>query len=106
MFECEPSLADPHVPWSYNRLTFDTQHETDRVICEIDPGYETLTVNWSRNGMVLVSLDLNWVSGLETELNRASETLVAHFRDPHILPLRLQLKPAVSVSWGTDAQPA
>ena len=106
LFECEPTLADAKVPWCYNHLTFKTRRGSDDLTFEIEPGYETLKVRWSRHDVPLVSLDLNWVSGLEAELKPESEALVAHFRDRHILPLRVQLKPTISVSWSTDVQPA
>jgi hypothetical protein len=106
LFETEPSLADAGVPWAYNALRFETQRGTnDRVICEIEPGYERLEIRWSRDGVDLIHLDLHWVNQLLVENEGGREALVARFRDDHLLPLRLQLRPSIHIRWGTDPEP-
>ena len=105
LFECEPVLADKDVPWSYNHLTFKTTRGLDQIVCEIEPGYHTLKFEWKQNAQSLVTLDLNWVAGLTAELTGQAEALIATFRDEHLKPLRIQLKPNVSVSWGTTVEP-
>jgi len=55
-----------------------------------------------RDGKEVVQLDLKWVSGLAVEGHDGSEALVVTFRDQHLRPLRLQLRPAVHLAWGTS----
>jgi len=105
LFECEPILTDKGVPWSYNHLTFTTARGDDRIVCGIEPGYHTLKFEWSKGGERLVSLDLNCVAGIRTENQGGTEALVVAFRDKNLTPLRIQLKPCVSVSWGTNIEP-
>lgn len=104
LFECEPSLTDANVPWEYNCLRFDTTRGADRIICEIEPGYEVLRLQWSRDGTEIVRLGLNWVCGLTVEVEGGREVLVGTLRDPAIEPFRLQMRPQVHLSWGTAMQ--
>lgn len=104
LFECEPALTDVGVPWAYNALRFETTRGPDHVVCEIEPGYEEVRLRWSRDGAELVRLDLHWVAGLAVEAEAGREALVGTFRDEHVRPFRLQLRPHVHFAWGTSAQ--
>jgi hypothetical protein len=101
LFECEPTVSDSGVPWAYNCLRFDTHRGPDRVVCEIEPGYETVRLWWHRDNVEVVRLSLNWVRGLTVEKLAGVEALIALFRDPALEPLRLQLRPRVQIRWGT-----
>ncbi len=106
IFETEPEVLDPDVPWFYNRLTFVTHRGSDKVTCVIEPASRILQIDWSRNGERMVTLDLNWVESLEVVTEQPVETLTARF-DPNV-PLEscvLQLKPSVYVRWGTSMGP-
>jgi hypothetical protein len=105
LFECEPALTDERVPWAYNCLRFDTTRGVDRLVCELEPGYEELRLYWTRNGEEIIRLDLHRVVGLEVQLSSAAEALIASFRDQHVLPLCLQLKPTIVIRWGTSLYP-
>ena len=105
LFECEPVLADKDVPWCYNHLTFKTNRGSDQIVCEIMPSYHALKLAWTRDGQQLVSLDLNSVAGITLELDGQTEAFTATSRDENLAPLRVQLKPHVSVSWGTTIEP-
>lgn len=104
LFESEPEVLDPGVPWAYNKLRFRTVRADDEIDREIEPGYEELRLRWSRAGKEVVRLDLRWVSGLAVEVADGSEALVAKFRDHHLRPLRLELRPAVHLAWGTSLE--
>ena len=105
IFESEPVLKDADVPWGYNHLTFTRTMGDDRVDCEIEPGYETLKFRWKRSGVEVVDLDLHWVSGLQVECEQGREAMVATFRERSgLLPLRIQFRPSVRISWGTSAE--
>src|SRR5688500_147593 len=104
LFEVEPSLTDQGVPWAYNSLRFETRRGTDDVLCDIEPGYEEVRLRWSRDGVELVRLDLRWVAGLLVESGDGVERLVGTFRDPHVEPFELQLRPSVHVKWGTAVE--
>ena len=105
-FEVEPTVLDQGVPWAYNSLAFDTTRGEDRVVCEIQPGYGEVRVRWSRKGADLVRLDLRRVAGLAIERAGEREILVGTFDSNGLLPMRLQLRPAMYLSWGTTDEPS
>jgi len=103
-FECEPALADAEVPWAYNSLRFDTMRGANHLVCEIEPGYEVVRLEWARDGVEIVRLEMNGVHGLIVETVGDRETLIGTFLDPVIDEFRLQLQPSVHLRWGTDIQ--
>jgi hypothetical protein len=110
LFGVEPALLHPNVPWRENALSFEARQGTDQLECLIEPVYGTMTLRWSRDGHELLYLDLTRVRGVEADKFRGRESLVAHFDElTGLKPLRVQVRPALHVSWGTrdDAdQPA
>jgi len=102
IFGTEPRLSDPGVPWSYNCLTFVVDRGSDRVVCEISPGYKAVRVNWLRDGTELVRLDLAGVDKVATETERGKEGVLFSFLDERLLSLRLQLRPIVHLSLGAE----
>jgi len=104
-FEGEPSLLEKGVPWAYNQLRFQVVVGEDRIVCEMAPGYEELTIRWDRAGTAIVDLQLYWVSGLVIEVDRIQETLVAKFRDRHLHDLRFRLRPHPHLAWSTNPEP-
>ena len=107
LFACEPALLDPGLPWAYNHLTFATENGSDRIVCEIEPGYEILKFRWWRGGVLCVDLDCNWVRSLRVDSSSPEhEGLTAEFRygGEFVRPLHIQLRPHVLVSWGTCVQ--
>ena len=105
LFESEPALTDPGLPWAYNCLRFDTARGADRVVCAIEPGYEVVRLSWERDGVEIVRLELNCVRGLTVEAAGGREGLVGTFRDPAVDPFRLELRPRVHLRWGTAVRP-
>lgn len=105
LFECDPVLTDAEIPWAYNSLRFDTVRGTDHVVCEIQPGYEVVRLEWTRDRVEIVRLELNSVQGLIVETVGGREALIGCFRDPTIEPFHLQLRPNVHLRWGTAVQP-
>lgn len=103
LFECEPVLDDPEVPWAYNRLTFDTKRGSDRILCVIEPGYCCLDFTWWHNTTKHLALKLRSVQGITVASGGGIEFFVATFRDECLLPLRLQLKPSIECEWGTSS---
>ena len=101
IFETEPRLTDPDLPWSYNSLRFETARGADHIVCTIEPSYGVLQIQWTRNGAELLDLRLEEVQGLVAERERGRETLVASFRHDKLPELRLQLKPAAHLFWHT-----
>jgi hypothetical protein len=102
VFEVEPTVLDPGVPWAYNMLTFETTRGEDRVRCEIAPGYDEFRFVWTRDGDLILKLDLRRVSGLLVHTEKGSESLCLEFSDDTIGPLVLQLKPKLTVSFSTN----
>lgn len=110
LFGVEPALLHPNVPWRENALSFETRQGSDQLECLIEPVYGTMTLRWTRDGHELLYLDLTRVRGVEADKFRGRESLVAYFDElTGLKPLRIQVRPAPHVSWGTrdDAdQPA
>ena len=83
-------------------LSFETRQGKDQLECLIEPVYGTMTLRWTRDGYELLYLDLTRVRGVEADKFRGRESLVAHFDEQTGLrPLRIQIRPALHVSWGT-----
>ena len=102
LFGVEPALLDPGAAWRENALSFDVVRGDDRVECLIEPVYRTLTVRWTRDGRELVYLDLTGVSGMTADQYRGRDSLLVSFDgQPGLRPLRIQIRPAVHVTWGT-----
>jgi hypothetical protein len=104
-FECEPEVLSDGVPWAYNTLTFHTQRDSDDIQCRIEPGYETFHLVWTRNNCEFLNLKFHWIRSIQIETGDGTEVLRAEFRDDHVLPFVLRLKPTVHVLWGTDSMP-
>ena len=102
LFEEEPTLLDQGVPWVYNRVTFRTQRGDDRVLCEIEPASRILSFTWERSGIELVRLEVAGIASLVVEFEKGREALVATFEAERLSDLRLQFRPHVHVSWGTE----
>jgi hypothetical protein len=102
LFETEPTLLDSGVPWIYNQVTFETHTGEDHLHCEIEPSTRQLRVTWTRAGVEIVRLELALVAGLVVETEGVRETLVARFSESSLHDLRLQVRPHVHVSWGTE----
>ena len=106
VFEAEPELLDNGVPWAYNSVRFRMVRGQDQLTCEIEPASEQLRIAWHQAGAELLALDLSEVSALVVEAERGLESLVATFRNNHVKPLRLQLRPRIHLFWGTRTEVA
>jgi hypothetical protein len=99
----EPRLRDERQPWTYNTLSFDLVSGEDRVELEISPSYGDLSFVWSRDGVTLVTLQASDVQYLSVEHQKAREYVVARFIEASSLrPMRIQVRPSVSLFWGTE----
>ena len=96
VFECAPETDGDYF---YRR--FDSIRSADRIWCEIWPDELELKLKWWNKGELRIDLDLRWVDGLTVETLHGCDAINVTFRDRTILPLRFQLKPFISLSWGT-----
>jgi len=101
LFECEPEVSDPGVPWVYNQLTFRTRHGSDEVDIVLWMADGHLQLAWRRDGREIISLEVEEMTSLRAELDSRADALVATFR-PGVRDLRIQLRPEIRVSWGTQ----
>ena len=101
LFETDPHILDPDLPWRYNTLTFDTTRGADRILCTIQPGYEQLDFSWWHAEIRHLHLELRWVCSLTVTSDADAEYLLAEFRDSHLRTLRIQLRPTIHCEWGT-----
>jgi hypothetical protein len=98
LFECEPTLLDPSVSWTYNTLTFETEREGVAVLCCIRPAYATLSVVVSIAGREIAQADLSAFSSLEVVAEPNREMLVARFGEEDNSTLWLMLRPHVRLA--------
>jgi hypothetical protein len=101
LFESEPELWDPDIPWIHNIVIFETTRGLDQVRCEIDPSCGMLKLTWRHSGKEKLILDLHWVHGLQVVTGRGADYFIASFRDPFLCNLEFHLKPEVCMRWGT-----
>jgi len=99
-FEVEPSISERDVPWFYNRLTYETVREENRIHCWIEPGYGQLCLIWIRGEVLVARLELDDVASLHVESERGVEKLIAKFAATNIRDFEFQLKPTIHVRWG------
>jgi hypothetical protein len=101
-FECEPKVLDPGIPWAYNHLEFRSVRGPDEFFAAIEPGGESVRFWWRRDEKELVNLSLEQVAGIVLEMSPECEVMVLRFRrSVGALDLRIQLKPAPHLEWGT-----
>lgn len=103
LFGVEPALLEPDAPWDQNVLSFESISGDDRVECIIEPVYGMFTLRWVHREREMVYFDLSRVTGLRLDRYRGRVSLLALFgEDTGLKPLRIQMHPAVHVSWGTQ----
>lgn len=101
LFESEPRLLDADLPWFYNRLTFEVQKDEDLLSCVLEPAENALTLIWSSRGNEILRLETCRIERLQVKKHESQEWLEAGFGDENgLLPLVIQLKPHICVSWG------
>jgi hypothetical protein len=103
LFESEP-MDDDGGPWSqyypYASVRFETTRGDDRVVFSFNPGYEDGRLTIEQGAQPLVDLPLAGVRAISVDRVH-QESLVLSFRSEEIRDLRLTLKPAISLTWGT-----
>jgi hypothetical protein len=104
LFEGEPRLSDPEVPWVYNRVTFMRERAGELIECTIHQADREFAFGWSVDGRTFIRLDLNNVVGLEVRQTKASEGLAITLSDAHLGPLWIQVSPSVSLNWSARSQ--
>jgi len=102
VFEVEPVVSDPGVPWAYNTLTFETTRGEDHVRCDIIPGYDEFRLVWTRGDERIMTLTLCRVAALAVCTEHGNDSISLEFADENIGPLILQLKPHVMVAFSTN----
>lgn len=100
LFEGEPILTDPDVPWVYNRLQFSLRRPNGELHCAKERASCKIEVEWSQDGGTCLALSLSRLSGMEVHTDAGRECLVATFIDNNLESLYLQTRPTISVSWG------
>ncbi len=104
LFESDPDLFEKGQILAYNILTYRTVRGEDEVVCSLSPAYGDVDVWWSRNGTELARVTLQGVSELRVVRFGKSEALEVFSEITQVLPFRLQLKPIVHLSFGTEDQ--
>jgi hypothetical protein len=103
LFEGEPTLLDPDVPWFYNRVAFVHQRDDERIECAIEPAEHALDFTWSIDDRIVVRLQLANVVGLVVRQTPESEGLTITTSPAKLGSLYIQVSPDVGVIWTADA---
>lgn len=103
LFEGEPTLLDPGVPWFYNRVTFVLRRDGERIDCAIEAADHLLDFRWSIHDRTVVRLQLANVVGLEVRQTPASEGLTITTSPAELGSLYVQVSPQVAVIWTADS---
>lgn len=91
--------------WPYSSVSFTTVRGDYVIAFSVNPGYEDAALTLSRDGKELVALTVSGVESVLVEKLHGAEELLLRFREWRLVPLRLRLKPSVSVTWGTQLHP-
>jgi hypothetical protein len=106
LFETEPMVLDPGLPWLYNLLEFTTVRNEVEVRCRIHPSYGEVTTQLTMNGHELARFELRDAETIRVIVDGRQEALVATFAPKLSLDdFVLQLKPRVRAAWGNLAYP-
>src|SRR5579859_4063689 len=103
-FGSEPHLADPGVPWAYNRVTFTCVLGEDRIQLAMSASYGEVHLVWRRLGQPHVELSLCEVAAVELEEVPSQACLRLKFDKPELGRLVLRLRPRVSLEWKMPAK--
>ncbi|MEO1081759.1 MAG: hypothetical protein AAFY29_19530 [Pseudomonadota bacterium] len=106
-FEAEPSHIDPIevVPWFYNGPTYETQRDGYSIKFALNPASCQFELEILCNGNPFVLLSGERIESMKITTLQSTEKMVITFEErgpPYLLDLVLQLKPVVSVTWGTE----
>lgn len=99
VFECEPIKVD------VTDIVFDSLRDKDRVLCHILPLEDEVLLSWWSEGVLRVDLKLRYVRSLEADTKDGVSALIFAFRQPGLMPLKIQFRPAISFEWGTNWYP-
>lgn len=105
LFECEPALTDPDLPWLYNSLEFELTRGSERLKCVIDPGLDRVHLTWTSGSDELAELVVNDVRRIATEQLVERETLALSFaEDSSLGQVRVRTKPRIHVFWQSQGR--
>ena len=96
LFEAEPELSAPDLPWHYNVVRFETTRGRDWIEFVMEPGNRIVKLRWSQDGVERVRVFLDDVSEVKVRKERQGESLVV------VTPatdVELWMKPDVRMVW-------
>ena len=105
LFEAEPELADPKVPWVYNTATYRLERDGRVIMATIGPSYSSFKAAVILNGELVAEATVNAFTDIEIISDRSREVLMIRFGEFSVSALFLTLKPAVTlvIQAGSDA---
>ncbi len=62
IFESEPELSDPRIPWLHNKLMFDYRAADDHLRVIIWPADGDFEIQFSKGSVPIFRADYHWVS--------------------------------------------
>ncbi len=82
-------------------IKFDTQIEDSRIQLDVWPFDTEVDLRWWRNDEINGDLQLRWVAGIAVETGPKVSALHLTFEQDCLLPLRFQIRPHITIDWGT-----
>ena len=106
LFECEPEVQFADEAWPISGATWTTNRGSLLVVCTIVPYERSVQITISTAGERVAEIHLlGVVDYITVDRTHGAEALEAHcVSSAHLEPMRLQMKPHVSIS-ATTAPP-
>ncbi len=105
LFEHEPEpayeadAADWREKWPHTTVVFRAARGGHEVVFEISPGFGEVAITVTDAQNELIELELGGVQTVEVERLHGAEDVHVRFGDDRVDPLRLRLRPTVSLHW-------
>ncbi|WP_197260857.1 hypothetical protein [Brevibacillus laterosporus] len=105
LFECEAKIVEEEIPWQYSTISFNITRNNLRAEFDFEEA--------SRCGEIRIYLGEDEISKFYLEniqtlvINRFNhfESLIFEFEsDNFVVPLVLQTKPTIKITWGTSLE--
>lgn len=105
LFEAEPELLDPNVPWIYNTATYRLERGGRTVVTTISPSYSYFQTSVSLDGQLIAEAEVAAFTDIDIVSERSREVLIVKFGELSASALYLTLSPTITlaVAAGSDA---
>lgn len=105
LFECEAILNEEGIPWQYASVAFKLIRGKLKVEFELEKASSCGQLSLYFEEENLSKLSLENIHAIRIKRDNMLEYLIVEFeKGNYVLPLELQTKPSISISWGTSLE--